>query len=35
MFFILKLFFFPDFLNSTCDTDDEKAQAVRNELIKK
>lgn len=33
MFFILRLFFFPDFLNSRTDTDDEKHEYVGNELI--
>lgn len=35
IFFILKLFFFPNYLNSQCDNDDEKAQLVRKELINK
>ncbi|MGM9847884.1 MAG: DUF4492 domain-containing protein [Muribaculaceae bacterium] len=32
IFAILKLFFFPDFLGSTCDTDSEKAAKVRQEM---
>ena len=35
IFFILKFFFFPNYLNSQCDNDDEKAQLVRKELINK
>ncbi len=35
MFAILKLFFFPNFLSSNYDNDDDRAQHVRNELIKK
>ena len=35
MFAILKLFFFPDLLSSNSDNDDDRAQHVRNELIKK
>ena len=35
MFAILKLFFFPDLLSSNYDKDDDRAQHVRNELIKK
>ncbi len=35
MFAILKLFFFPDLLSSNYDNDDDRAQHVRNELIKK
>ena len=34
MFAILKLFFFPDLLSSNYDNDDDRAQHVRNELIK-
>ena len=34
MFAILKLFFFPDLLNSTYNNDEERAQHVRNELLK-
>lgn len=34
MFAILKLFFFPDFLNSTYNNDEDRAQHVRNELLK-
>lgn len=33
MFAILKLFFFPDFLNKNFDTEQEKADHVINELI--
>ena len=35
MFAILKLFFFPNLLSSNYDNDDDRAQNVRNELIKK
>ena len=35
MFAILTLFFFPDLLSSNYDNDDDRAQHVRNELIKK
>ena len=35
MFAILKLFFFPDLLSGNYDNDDDRAQHVRNELIKK
>ena len=35
MFAILKLFFFPDLLSSNYDNDYDRAQHVRNELIKK
>ena len=35
MFAILKLFFFPYLLSSNYDNDDDRAQHVRNELIKK
>ncbi len=35
MFFVLKLFFFPDILNSKFDTREEKADYVGNELIKR
>ena len=35
MFAILKLFFFPDLLSSNYDNDDDRAQHVRTELIKK
>ena len=35
MFAILKLFFFPDLLSSNYDNDVDRAQHVRNELIKK
>lgn len=34
MFFILKLFFFPNFLNSRYDNDADKAQHVRSEMLK-
>ncbi|MFC0875887.1 DUF4492 domain-containing protein [Saccharicrinis sp. FJH2] len=33
MFVILRLFFFPDFLNTNYNTDKERAEHVRNELI--
>jgi hypothetical protein len=33
MFAILRLFFFPNFLNSRYNTDKERADHVRNELI--
>ena len=33
MFFVLKLFFFPDFLNSKYDTDKEKSDHVIEQLI--
>ncbi len=33
MFFILRLFFFPNFLNSRTSTDDEKHDYVGSELI--
>ena len=33
MFAILRLFFFPNFLNSKADTQEEKADYVLNELI--
>lgn len=32
MFAILKLFFFPNFLSSNFDNDDDRAQHVRSEL---
>ena len=35
MFAILKLFFFPDILNTTYDNDNNRAQHVRTQLIKK
>jgi len=35
MFFVLKLFFFPNILNSKFDTPEEKAEYVGNELIKR
>ena len=34
MFFILKLFFFPNLLNTNYDTDAERAEAVRTNLTK-
>lgn len=34
MFAILKLFFFPNILNTSYDNDSDRAQHVRNELIK-
>lgn len=34
MFAILKVFFFPDILNSKYDNDEERTQHVRNELLK-
>lgn len=34
IFFILKLFFFPNYLNSKYNTDAERAQHVRSELLK-
>ena len=33
MFGILRVFFFPNFLNSNFDNDDQKADHVRSELI--
>ena len=33
MFGILKVFFFPNFLNKNFDSDQEKSDHVRNELI--
>lgn len=35
MFAILKLFFFPDILNTTYDNDSDRAQHVRTQLINK
>lgn len=35
MFFILKLFFFPNFLNSKFDTEEEKASYVLDELTRR
>lgn len=32
MFFILRLFFFPNFLNSRCDSDEDKASYVMEQL---
>ena len=32
IFAILKVFFFPDFLGSTCSSDSEKAAKVRQEI---
>lgn len=34
MFFVLKLFFFPNFLNSKFDTDEEKGNYVIEQLTK-
>ncbi|MGN0212245.1 MAG: DUF4492 domain-containing protein [Muribaculaceae bacterium] len=34
MFAILKIFFFPNILSSNFDNDDDRAQHVRNELLK-
>lgn len=34
MFAILKLFFFPDLLNTLYDNDEDRAQHVRTELLK-
>lgn len=33
MFFILRIFFFPDFLNTQTDSENEKNEYVGNELI--
>jgi Na+/H+ antiporter NhaD/arsenite permease-like protein len=33
MFVVLKIFFFPNFLNSKFDTKEEKAEYVREQLI--
>jgi hypothetical protein len=33
IFFVLKLFFFPNFLNSRFESDDEKSDYVREQLI--
>lgn len=33
MFAVMKLFFFPDLLQQNYSTDEERAQAVRNELM--
>ncbi len=35
MFIVLKIFFFPNFLNSNFDTEEEKATHVGQELIDK
>ena len=35
MFAILRVFFFPNFLNSNYDTADQKADHVRSELIER
>ena len=35
MFAVIKLLFFPDKLSSGYDTDEERADAIRNELINK
>lgn len=34
MFAILKIFFFPNILSTNFDNDDDRAQHVRNELLK-
>ncbi len=34
MFAILKFFFFPNILNTSYDNDEDRAQHVRNELLK-
>ncbi len=34
MFFVLRLFFFPDFLGSRFDTDEEKSEYVLDQLTK-
>lgn len=33
IFVVLKFFFFPNFLNDNFDSDEQRAQHVRNELI--
>lgn len=33
IFAVLKLFFFPDFLKSKCDTEEESADYVRHEML--
>lgn len=33
IFVVLKLFFFPNFLNTNFDTDEERARHVRHELM--
>ena len=33
IFVIIKLLFFPDFLGSKCDTDQEKTEYVRHQLV--
>jgi len=35
MFAILRVFFFPNFLNANYDTEDQKADHVRTELIER
>lgn len=35
MFVVLRIFFFPNYLNSKFDTDESKAKHVRQELINK
>lgn len=35
MFAILKVFFFPNFLNERCESDEDKQNFVSNELIKR
>lgn len=32
LFAVLKIFFFPDILSTTCDTDEERAAAVRSAM---
>ncbi|MDR0798824.1 MAG: DUF4492 domain-containing protein [Dysgonamonadaceae bacterium] len=35
IFAVLKVFFFPNFLNNHCDTEEEKSEFVFKELMKK
>jgi uncharacterized membrane protein len=35
MFAVLKIFFFPDFLNTRFDTDEQKSDYVKEQLINK
>ena len=35
IFLVLKLWLFPNYLNTNCDTDAERSGAVRSSLIKK
>jgi len=35
MFAVLKIFFFPDFLNTKFDTDEQKSDYVKEQLINK